>query len=61
MKVRLLIASNESGSREEILFSTDFESPADDFFFGLTVSSDKVIDCDLPDTFPLDYNFMRKD
>jgi len=59
MKVRIIIASNENGSHEEVHFTEDFETPAEDFFFNLEVSQDKICECELPSTFPLGYNLKR--
>ena len=58
---RLIIVSDESGRREEVVFTTDDETPAEDWCaVGQTVSFDEVIDADLPGIFPEDVSLRRQ-
>jgi len=60
-KVRVLVASNESGSKEQVLFTEDFETPAEDFFMSdVSISSDDIIECRWPRAFPMDYILERQ-
>ena len=60
-KVRVLVASNESGSKEQVLFTEDFETPAEDFFTSdVSISSDDIIECRWPRAFPMDFILERQ-
>ena len=62
MDVRLIIQSNESGSKEFVIFTEDFDTPVDDFVYpDCTVDYDEVIECDLPMSFPLDRSLKKHD
>ena len=58
--IRCIVASNNSGSREEVYFTDDFETEAEEFFYldDMTISSDEEID-DLPSMFPLNHTLVR--
>lgn len=58
--LRLIVASNESGTKEEVIFSTDNgNAPAVDFVSpGLSIDIDAQIE-KLPNGFPLDYILTR--
>ena len=59
-QIRVIIQSTENGSRESVIFTDDFDLPIDDFVIpGFTVDCDKVIEDNLPDGFPKDYNLER--
>ena len=62
--IRVLRASSENGEHEEVIFTEDFDTPAEDFFYmdslnGLTIVTDDSIDS-LPSRFPLDYVLVRQ-
>ena len=60
-KVRVLVASNESCSKEQVLFTQDFETPAEDFFMSdVSISSDDIIECYWPHAFPMDFILERQ-
>ena len=63
--IRVIVASSENGRREEVYFTEDFETPAEDFFFvdegavnELTRFADSEI-LGLPNGFPLAYVLVR--
>jgi hypothetical protein len=59
-KIRVIVASTNSGERESVYFTRDFASPAEDFFpKWLKVDSDSRIDDNLPGGFPRDYELVR--
>ena len=61
--IRVVVASNGSGSREEVCFTEDTETDAEDFFFmeDMAINSDGLIDIDdMPSCFPMDYVLIRK-
>lgn len=59
---RCIVASSESGEREEVYFTEDMDSPADDFFFmdEMTIDSDTVLNVDFPSSFPLETILRRQ-
>ena len=60
-KIRLIISSNENGNEEEVYFTSDFDSPADDFCRpGLQVTCDEEIEDNLPAIFPREYTLVRR-
>ncbi len=58
--IRLITASSINGIREEVIFTEEFDAPAEDFFFmdGMTIDMDKLIE-DLPSLFPMEYVLKR--
>jgi hypothetical protein len=59
-KIRVLGFSNDSGSREEVIFTDDFTHPA--AFWqtpGLDLLYDQTIDNNLPGSFPVNYTLVR--
>jgi hypothetical protein len=64
MKLRIIIGSNLSGSREEVIFSDEydhFNDPASDYLSpDLIVGTDEVVDIELPMGFPINYVLIRK-
>jgi hypothetical protein len=60
MKVRLVITSNSTGTREAVTFM-DADN-TEDFFpaEGMTVDFDEIIEADLPTSFPMDYTLIRR-
>lgn len=61
--MRLIIASNENGSKEVVLFTADERTPASDLMpLGLTVDYDEVLNIDfiMPGSFPVEYILERK-
>ena len=59
-KIRLIIASSENGEQECVIFTEDFETPAEDFFLNLAVSFDETMEILLPDIFPTEYILTRE-
>lgn len=62
MKVRVITASPRDGSlnTEDLVFTDDFESPAQDFVRNtLKVYIDQVIEMEIPSGFPLNSTFSR--
>jgi hypothetical protein len=61
MKVRIIMQTSENGEYESVTFSVDFETPLSDF---KNPQSDEirgaVVDIDLPNRFPLEYELVRK-
>ena len=62
--IRLIKASSESGSREEVYFTDDLEMEAEDAFFmggnyPMTIDTDEILDVDFPSGFPLDRQLVR--
>ena len=58
--VRLIVVSNPSGSKEDILFTEDEDLNAEDCCASdQEVSIDIELPIDLPDTFPLEHTFRR--
>ena len=58
MKVRLVIVNNVNDDNQVVLFTEDFKSCSD--FFTLpfghgTIGFDKVIDAELPNSFPFEW------
>ena len=62
MEYRLIIVSNENGSRETVYFcDSDNEDPVEDFCApGQTVDFDEIIEADLPSSFPLESALERE-
>jgi hypothetical protein len=61
MKVRLIIQSTEDGNQEIVHFTDDFEAAQDDFkIHGHSIDYDKIIDADIPNSFPLNYDLIRR-
>ena len=59
--IRLIVASTVSGEREEVIFTEDMVTPADELFFmgEMTVDiDDKTIE-DLPSGFPMNYVLVK--
>lgn len=57
--IRVIVASDESGEHEEVIFTESMETDAAAFFpHNLVVNSDTQI-LPLPDGFPLEYNLRR--
>lgn len=59
--IRVITASTPSGEREEVIFTEDMDTPAEDFF----IMGDMTIDIDqkvggLPHGFPFDYTLVAK-
>ena len=59
--IRVIVASNDNGSKEEVYFTEDFEAEASDFFYmgDMTITIDDKID-ELPSCFPMDYVLRRQ-
>lgn len=62
MQVRLIHFATENLELEEITFTEDFEANVNDFrsVSGIKLVTDKIIEADLPDSFPLDHSFIKK-
>lgn len=61
MKIRIIQSSNQTGAREEVYFTEDFDTFAEDFITsGLTLDEDSICDCELPSGFPMDYILRRE-
>ncbi|HDY88360.1 MAG TPA: hypothetical protein ENH82_09655 [bacterium] len=58
--IRVITASTNNGEREEVIFTEEFNKPAEDFFFmdGMTIDLDEQIE-DLPSRFPMEYVLKR--
>ena len=61
-KIRYIQGSGESGEKETIVFTYDFDSPADDWMApGLTIDKDEILEhYELPDGFPTDTALVRE-
>ena len=59
--IRVITASNQDGSREEVFFTEDFDILAEDCFLmdGMTIDIDEQID-DMPSCFPTEYVLKRE-
>lgn len=58
--IRLIIVSNNSGSKEDVIFTEDYDTPATDYCtVDQEVTFDDKIEADLPTTFPLEYTLHR--
>jgi len=58
LKTRIIVASTESGEKEQVFFTRiDFTSPAESFFtdLGLTIDADFTEFLNFPNTFPFEY------
>ncbi len=63
-QIRIIKASNESGSYESVYFTEDFDSPPEDFFImedDMSIDTDETIDDNLPSCFPKEYELIRRD
>ena len=60
-KLRLITQTNENGSEEYVEFTDDFDAPVENFAIpGCEITSDTVIDDNLPTSFPRNYALKRK-
>ena len=61
MKVRIILMSSVSGAKEDVAFTDDFESPAEDFCLNdmQVDDDDSISDMELPSGFPLNYLLHR--
>lgn len=57
--IRVIVASNESGEQEEVYFTDDMDTKAEDFVSLDVVEIDKTIES-LPFGFPLNYILTRE-
>ena len=59
-QARAIGRGNDSGSREEVYFTDDLETKAEEFFYldDMTISIDEEIG-DLPSMFPINYTLVR--
>ena len=61
-KVRVVHYTTEDLSIEEITFTEDFDADADDWKtpgLGVYLASDKVIDMEVPTSFPMESTFRK--
>ena len=61
-KMRVIVVSDRSASDERVVFTEDFDSPAEDWCVPgkHTVDSDVIVDdMELPEGFPLEYGLKR--
>lgn len=61
--IRVLVAANDSGSREEVVFTEELKKEGESFFFmkDMTITTDELLEIDtLPSYFPLDYVLKRE-
>lgn len=59
-KVRIIICSTEDGSKEDVIFTQEFDTPASDYCRpGLTIDCDEVKELDLPSAFPLEHTLTK--
>lgn len=60
-KVRLIIMGNQEGTREEVIFTEDFDVLGEDFCRpGLAIIFDKQIENNLPNCFPMESNLIKE-
>lgn len=59
--IRVIVVSTPNGNQEEVLFTEDVESSAEDLFTlgDMTVNIDETIE-ELPGGFPMDYILRRE-
>jgi len=58
-RIRVIVTSTKDGSEENVIFTDDLETPAEDYCRpGFTVDIDEEID-ELPSGFPMNYTLVR--
>ena len=60
-RVRVIVTSNGSGEREEVVFTQDFEAKAEDWCgFEMSVDIDQVFETDnWPTAFPMEHTLRK--
>ena len=57
---RIIHSSSDTGSKECVVFTTDTDSPAEDFVpIGLTLTEDVRVDADVPYGLPFEYELWK--
>ena len=58
--VRLIVQSSKNGEEEYVIFTDAFDTPVEDFIIGdCSISTDTIIDIELPSGFPFNYMLKR--